>query len=115
MRRVFSLLSILLLTLSLTGCFNKKTGDNAYGCSVLNVYNWGEYIDENVLYEFEDQFNCRVNYSLFASNEELYTKLLSGSHYDVLVPSDYMIQKLMAEELIQPLDKSIITALPIYQ
>ena len=75
---------------------------------VLNVYNWGEYIDKQVIANFEKEFNVRVNYSLFSSNEEMYTKLLSGAAYDVIIPSDYMIERLIKENKLQPLDKSVI-------
>ena len=80
-----------------------------YGCSVLNVYNAGEYIGEDVISDFEQQFNARVNYDTFESNEIMYTKLLGGSSYDVLVPSDYMIERLISEDQLQKLDLSVIT------
>ena len=79
--------------------------------NVLNVYNWGEYIDKAVITNFEKEYGGRVNYSLFSSNEEMYTKLLSGASYDVLVPSDYMIERLLKENMLQPLDKSIVNNL----
>lgn len=79
-----------------------------YGCNVLNVYNTGEYIGEEVNAKFEELYNVKINYSMFASNEELYTKLMGGSRYDVLVPSDYMIERLIDEDMLQPLDKSLI-------
>ena len=78
---------------------------------VLNVYNWGEYIDKQVIANFEKEYNVRVNYSLFSSNEEMYTKLLSGAAYDVIVPSDYMIERLIKEKKLQPLDHSIVNNL----
>ena len=78
---------------------------------VLNVYNWGEYIDKQVITNFEKEFGVRVNYSLFSSNEEMYTKLLSGASYDVLVPSDYMIERLLKENMLQPLDRNVVTGL----
>ena len=78
---------------------------------VLNVYNWGEYIDKQVITNFEKEYNVRVNYSLFSSNEEMYTKLLSGAAYDVIVPSDYMIERLIKEKKLQPLDHSIVNNL----
>jgi len=78
---------------------------------VLNVYNWGEYIDKDVLTSFEKQYGATVNYSLFSSNEEMYTKLLSGASYDVIVPSDYMIERLLNEKKLQPLNKDIIGSL----
>lgn len=93
------------------GCGSKKPDVNpqeVYGCNTLNVYNWGEYVGEHTLKNFEKQFGVKVNYSMFASNEEMYTKLLGGSEYDVLVPSDYMIERLLDEKMLQPLDKSMI-------
>ena len=65
---------------------------------VLNVYNWGEYIDKQVIYDFEKEFNCRVNYSIFSSNEDMYIKQKANS-YDVMIPSDYMIERLLKETL----------------
>ena len=82
-----------------------------FGSDVLNVYNWGEYIDKQVITNFEKEYKVRVNYSLFSSNEEMYTKLLSGASYDVLVPSDYMIERLIKEDKLMPIDHSIITNL----
>ena len=81
----------------------------AFGCDVLNVYNWGEYIGEEVISNFESLYNAKVNYDMFDSNESMYTKLLGGSSYDVLVPSDYMIERLIKEDLLQKLDKDAIT------
>lgn len=78
----------------------------------INVYNWGEYIstgaDEGTLdvnAEFEKLTGIKVNYTNFATNEELYAKLKGGAaSYDVVIPSDYMISKMIKEDLIQPLD-----------
>jgi len=78
---------------------------------VLNVYNWGEYIDKQVLTNFQKEYGVKVNYSLFSSNEEMYTKLLSNASYDVIIPSDYMIERLIKENKLQPLDKGIVTDL----
>lgn len=101
-----------LMVVALGGCGGGGKSDidpqEVYGCSTLNVYNWGEYVGENVLSNFERQYNVKINYSMFASNEEMYTKLLGGSQYDVLVPSDYMIERMIDENMLQPLDKSMI-------
>lgn len=75
-----------------------------YGCNTLNIFNWGEYVGEDTIANFEKQYNVSVNYTLFASNEEMYTKLLGGESFDVLVPSDYMIERLMQEDMLYPLD-----------
>ncbi len=82
-----------------------------FGSNVLNVYNWGEYIDKQVLTNFQKEYKVKINYSLFSSNEEMYTKLLSNASYDVLIPSDYMIERLIREKKLQPLDKTVVTSL----
>ena len=82
-----------------------------YGCNTINVYNAGEYISDETIPNFERRFQARVNYDVFDSNETLYTKLLGGSSYDVLIPSDYMIGRLLSEDMLQPLDRSIVTNL----
>ena len=75
----------------------------------LRVFNWGEYIDKSVIKSFEKEFNCKVIYETFDSNESMYTKLVGGNMYDIMVPSDYMIEKMIVEELLQPIDWSYIT------
>lgn len=77
----------------------------------LNVFNYGEYIDEQVIRNFEKEFGVRVNYSLNSTPEEMYTKLQTGASFDVIVTSDYMIDRLIKEERILPLDKKIVTNL----
>lgn len=79
-----------------------------FGNDVLNVYNWGEYIGEDVVSEFEEMYNCKVNYDYFDSNEILYTRLMGGNSYDVLFPSDYMIGRLIDNGTLQKLDFSKI-------
>ena len=79
---------------------------------VLNVYNWGEYIDKQVIYDFEKEFNCRVNYSIFSSNEDMYIKQKANS-YDVMIPSDYMIERLLKEKRLQAIDKTVVTNLSV--
>jgi len=79
-----------------------------YGCNTLNVFNWGEYVGEDTISDFEEKYNVSVNYSVFASNEEMYTKLLGGESYDVLVPSDYMIERLIQEKRLQKIDLDAI-------
>ena len=108
MKKFISLLLTLAMALTLGACSNDDAdaGNNEYGCDVLNVYNWGVYIGEDVISNFQDEFNVKVNYSLFESNEAMYTKILGGSHYDVLVPSDYMIERMIEEDLLQPIDKN---------
>lgn len=98
------------LCLSLSGCGG---GDSL----TLNVYNWGEYISDgsddslDTIKAFEDWYletygqEVRVNYSTYASNEDMYAKLKSGAvSYDVIIPSDYMIARLQAEDMLLPLN-----------
>ncbi len=75
----------------------------------LRVYNAGEYMDLDLLKEFEQKYNCTVIYETFESNETMYTKLLAGDQYDILVPSDYMIERLIKEDYLQPLDWDLIS------
>jgi spermidine/putrescine transport system substrate-binding protein len=75
------------------------------GSDTLNVFNWGDYIDEEVLGIFTEQTGIQVNYQNFATNEEMYTKIKNGgSEYDVLFPSDYMINKMIKEDMLEKLD-----------
>lgn len=90
-----------LLTGLLTGC-------GASSKPTLKVYSWGEYIDTSLLTEFEHEYNCNVIYETFDSNESMYTKIQSGETYDILVPSDYMIERLIKEDRLQPIDWSLL-------
>ena len=79
-----------------------------YGSNVLKLYLPGEYLGENVISDFEKQYGVRVIVENFDSNEMMYTKLMAGDRYDVIIPSDYMIERLMNEDFLQPLDKGMI-------
>ena len=98
-QRVIALLVVAALGFGLAKC-----GGAAGESHVLKVYNAGEYIDLALLKEFEEEYNCTVVYETFESNEMMYTKLSSGETYDVLIPSDYMIERLIKEEYLQALD-----------
>ena len=75
----------------------------------VNVCSWGEYIDESLITKFEEETGIEVNYFFAPSNEELYSRLETGGvNYDVIVPSDYMIARLIAEDRLQKLDYSLI-------
>ena len=101
--------AVMLLVLSLTGCGSDSL--------TLNVYNWGEYISDgsegtfDTIREFENWYEetygqkITVNYSTFASNEDMYSKISSGAvSYDVVIPSDYMIARMAQEDLLLPLN-----------
>ena len=95
------LLGMMLLPL-LVSCNSSKSYK-----SVVNVYNWGDYIDKDLLAKFEEETGIQVVYSTFNTNEDLYVKLKNGvSSYDVVMPSDYMIEKMKNEEMLRPIDWS---------
>lgn len=75
---------------------------------VLRVYNSGEYVDTQLLTRFEKENNCRVIYETFDSNESMYTKIQSGSEYDIVIPSDYMVEKLLDENYLQEINWNLI-------
>ena len=119
MKKIIVLASLLILSaLALCACGN----DVDSASRTLYVYNWGEYISDgsegsvNTNKEFEKYckeelgINVTVNYSTYSSNEDLYAKLSSGSvKYDVIIPSDYMLQRLASEGLLAEInpDESI--------
>lgn len=82
--------------------------NKSHSKQVLKVFNAGEYIDTTVLDDFEEEFNCEVIYETFDSNESMYTKYMGGNAYDVLVPSDYTISRLIEEEQLLEIDYSIV-------
>lgn len=99
----------------LSGCGGGGSSQDAvekYGSDTLKLYNWGEYMGESLISDFEKQFGVKVIVEYFDSNEMMYTKLQAGDSYDVLVPSDYMIERLMAEGMLQELDHSLLPNLP---
>ncbi|MBS3196983.1 ABC transporter substrate-binding protein [Turicibacter bilis] len=101
MKKVFTLLTCAFV-LVLTAC---SGGDK----EKLNVYNVGEYIDPEVIKIFEKEFDCKVNYEVYDSNETMYQKVKAGgTSYDVVFPSDYMVEKMENEGLLLPLDYSKI-------
>ena len=71
---------------------------------VLRVFNSGEYMDPELIEDFEKEYHCKIIYETYDSNETMYTKLMSGSEYDILVPSDYMIERLIREDMLKPID-----------
>lgn len=97
-------LFVCLLAVVLSGCGSSKPE--------LSVYNWGDYIDPSILRDFEEEYDCKIIYDSYPSNEDLYAKLKTGNmSFDVIVPSDYLIGRLIDEDLLQKLDKSKIKGL----
>lgn len=91
------------LVASLFG-LNKSAGSQPYAGQTLHVYNWGEYTGENIISGFEELTGAKVVMDDFDSNEQMYIKVANGDAYDVLVPSDYMIQRMMQEKMLQKLE-----------
>ena len=97
------ILSTILIIMTLTGCTDYDV--SAYPNGKLYVYNWGEYIDDEVITMFEEETGIKVIYDMFETNEIMFAKLAQdNSAYDVVCPSDYMIQKLIEKDMIQELD-----------
>ena len=106
MRRVLIVLVVLCLLLptAALGC-GQRAGSNG----VVNVHNWGEYIDESIFRIFERETGIRVNYSTFETNEALYSLMRrGGANIDVIIPSDYMIARMIEEDMLAELDFSNI-------
>ena len=101
MKKVISFFCLFLLIAACVSCsFSAFAADES-----INVYNWVEYIDQDVLDMFYDETGIKVNYTTYDSNETMYSKIVSGAaSYDVVVPSDYMISKMAQEGLLAELD-----------
>lgn len=122
MKKTFAFLTalVLLLTVSLSGCGYQYADlrlrgkfDKSLAGTTLNVYNWGEYIPEgedgsmHLVKEFEKVTGIKVNYTTFVSNETMYSQLKSGGvSYDIIIPSDYMISRLVKENMLHKIDMS---------
>lgn len=103
---------VLVMCLAMTVCGCSSGGSNEavekYGSSTLKIFNWGEYMGYNIISDFEKEFGVDVIVEYFDSNEMMYTKLQAGDSYDVLVPSDYMIERLINDNALMELDHSLI-------
>lgn len=105
MKRYIAVIAAIVIftTLITTGCSSSKKA------AEVNVYNWGEYIDESIFADFEKETGIKVNYTTFSSNETMYSVLKTGgSDYDVIIPSDYMISRLISENMLEKLEYSNI-------
>ena len=101
MKKLFSIILSLFL---LSGCLS-----NNYENGELYIFIPGEYISEEVVEQFEYEYGIKVMLTTFESNESMYTKLLGGTVYDIIIPSDYMVERLISEKLVQKIDRSKIT------
>ena len=103
-RRLLSALTAAVLAVtSLTSCGSGEAAEA--GSNMLYVYNWGEYIDEETIEMFEEETGITVVYDEFETNEVMFPKIdANPSQYDVICPSDYMIARMIGEDLLEPLD-----------
>ncbi len=112
-KKLLSLLTSIAMLFSFTACEKSNTSVaedpiEKYGSDTLKLYNWGEYMGNTLISDFEKQFGVNVIVEYFDSNEMMYTKIQAGDAYDILVPSDYMIERLLANNALQPIDKEMI-------
>lgn len=110
MKKLFTLL-LTLLALALVGCGgNSKQAAPAAGePQVLNLYSWADNFDPAIIEKFEKANNCKINYDVFANNEELLAKIQAGgAQYDVIQPSDYMVATMLKLNLLEELDKAAL-------
>ena len=91
--------------------FGGEEKERSFEGQTLYLYNWGEYTGENIIRDFEEETGATVVQENFDSNEQMYIKVANQEPYDVLVPSDYMIERLIEEDLLQKLDKSKLTCM----
>ena len=100
-KKIISLLTIGVLSATMmVGC-----GKGTDSTTVLNVYNVGDYIDESLISKFEEETGIKVLYETYDTNETMYQKVKSGStNYDLVFPSDYMVEKMINEGLVQKID-----------
>lgn len=109
-KTIMSLGALLLCIIITGGSIIQKASSKNVPQAVLNVFNWSEYLPQSVIDKFEQQYNIKVNYSTFSSNEEMLAKLMAGgSQFDLVVASDYMVEILQKQNLIQPIDRTKIT------
>lgn len=101
-KKIVSVLLIFAIAIVGASCGgNSEVEDNG----VVNIYNWGEYIDEDLLAKFTEETGIKVVYDTFDSNESMYVILKNGGvNYDVLMPSDYMIEKMVKEDMLEKIN-----------
>lgn len=100
MKRIIFAVCIALITSSIFFSSSSCGNDDA-----LRFYNWGEYIDEEIFKLFEEETGIRVIYSTYASNEEMYARLKGGgSNFDLIIPTDYMIERMIREDMLEKIN-----------
>lgn len=104
MKKTLFTIVLLVAVMVLSACSGSSTK------ATLNVYNWGDYVDKSVLREFEKEFDVKINYEEYANNEEMLAKLKAGgTAYDVVFPSEYMIEYMISADMLHTLDHTKLT------
>lgn len=108
-KRIVCVALSLMLVLSLagfTGC-GKKSASNGE----LNIFTWTEYVPESVIEDFEKEYGIKVNWTTFSTNEDMLAKVKteSAGTYDIVQPSDYMVEQMISQDMLMELDKDVIT------
>lgn len=105
MKKLISVVLSLLILMTITGCGNK------YPNGEVQIFLPGEYHSSDMVSAFEKEYGIKVNITTFVANEDMYTKLLGDVAFDIVIPSDYMIERLINEKMVQKLDHSKLTCL----
>lgn len=103
-------LALLGTSVSLTGCgSSSKKAENGE----LNLFIWTEYVPDSVISDFEKEYGIKVNVSTFSSNEDMLAKVKSEDEgtYDIVQPSDYMVESMIKQEMLEKLDQKALTNL----
>lgn len=112
MKKLFIFVAVITLSLTLSGCSKIRDAREDANREKLYVLNWGEYMDMDLVEEFEDEYNVTVVYDEAPSNEQMEVRIKSGkTPYDIAIPSDYMIDKLRQQNLLQEIDYTKLTEL----
>ncbi|MCK6146220.1 ABC transporter substrate-binding protein [Enterococcus hirae] len=103
---------VVIILILLFGVRQLEQASGMSGAKIVTIYNWGDYVDPSLITKFEKEYGYKVNYETFDSNEAMFTKIQQGgTNYDIAIPSEYMIQKMIKEKLVLPLDHSKIKGL----
>lgn len=104
---ILAITAVILLLFGVDRYMTRSSSRSTEG--TLTIYNWGDYIDPDLITAFEEETNLQVTYETFDSNEAMYTKIQQGgTSYDIAIPSEYMIERMIDEDLLYELDHSKI-------
>ena len=107
MKKMFILITIFMFSLCLSSCTGK-------GCDLL-ILNWGDYISDELIADFEAEYHVTVNVATVDSNEQMYMNIIDQfSEYDLVVPSDYMLDQMASDDMLLPIDFSRFALAELY-